>query len=182
MLAPMATMVLWEAASRRASSSATIRGSANAWLTARICSRLLMFSGAETIAAIVGWPSVVLPTSTSLTRADEFATAWKYFSISSAPASLPSAPSAKPKYVSGAGTGCGDCPASAHDQRTIERRAARARTRHHSVTLSRPAATARTRRPPLWSASGFFEGALRGRPDGDRTCPIRPAPDDRIDV
>ena len=77
MLAPMATTALCDAASVRASSGGSVRGSASRWFVGRIRSRFWMFSGALMIAASVRWPSVVRPRSTSSTRSDAAATCSK---------------------------------------------------------------------------------------------------------
>ena len=56
-----------------------------------------MFSGAETIAAIVRWFSVVGPRSAIFTRSEPAAASSKYFSIASAEARVPIGTHAKPE-------------------------------------------------------------------------------------
>ena len=71
------------------------------------------------------WPVVIIQAA---------ATVWKYFSISSAPASLPSAPSGNPKNASGDGGG-DDCAARTHEHSATTTRTARTRTCHHTALL-----------------------------------------------
>src|SRR5215472_2983056 len=141
-----------------------------------------MFAGAETIAAIVRWLSVVGPSSISLTRSDDAATVWKYFSISSAPARRPSLPRGNPKNVSGEGSGCGDCAARAHDHSASDNRTARARTRHHNKrAISRPSAPPRQLRQRPSPASVSCAAEPRALPDAYRRGPIHLEGGDRTD-
>ena len=90
--------------SSAASSSPSPTGFPSLSCILRSSSRFSRFSGDETVASMKGLPSVVSPSSSTLTRGDVSPTFMKYSTISGQSASLRSVPTLKPRCSSGAGT------------------------------------------------------------------------------